>query len=193
MQEEKNLVDWSKHVYTKNMIKTEIGFLSEYSLKIPDSKTDAVSFVNFNDVCTVSGDFSNWVFCRHFRPFEKGYQHPQYFREKLEYTSCQNCLEYDAESTLEDLNEELNQYCDVFSVNKEDTDDEYVEYLNNCIDSSCDEVEYLAVAYRQKPTTLDAEDVIYRRKTISHFNVILEAFNEMCKREENEVVAGLIL
>ncbi len=183
MEAEKKLVDWSKHRFTETKYplddKTNLFI---YQLKIPDTSHGMVKFVNFDGVCTVMGDYGNWVFNREFHPKAKSYQAFHYFKEKLEIASCQKVGVYDSEETCNDLLKELARYCEEYKIDPENTEDEYVEYLKSCIEVSEDELDYTYTAYRTYPSNMDSESVIFRKKPLVWFSIIYEAFHEMCGR-----------
>ena len=183
MENTEKLIDWSKHQFTEFKCPVDDkNNLFIYQLKIPTTDCEMVKFVNFDGVCTVTGDYGNWVFNREFHPKAKNYQAFHYFKEKLESSSCQKVGVYDSEETLNDLLEELKNYCDENKVDPENTDDEYVEYLNSCISNVDDELDYTYTAYRTHPSFMDSESVIFRKKPLDWFSIIYEAFHEMCER-----------
>ena len=61
-------VDWSDHVLTTS----KEGYTLIHTIKKPDTVWDMVTFINTNNIMVVTGDNSNWMFCREFHPSPAG-------------------------------------------------------------------------------------------------------------------------
>jgi len=188
MRKKRTNIDFSKHeldIFTSDNAKI-------YKLQIDTSCEYKIVFINSNGICAVTGDFRNWVFCREFHPSKDGYVSDDYWLEKLHSHSSQSGTEFDYELTEKALKEEIK----VIKENKDDYDkDEYKEmldYYQNCLDyveGQESEEKYRQEAYKI-PNFLDFEDaVIYCESTKIYLKYVFDAFEEICKRMNNENIA----
>lgn len=164
-------IDYSKHKL--EVFKSE-GLLVHY-LKLPDSYTNSVKFINTNGIMAVTGDFGNWIFCREFHPTADGYVSGGYWDEKLHNSSTQKSDEFDEDTAKEQISEMLkeNEYSD-----------EIKEWLNDLSDAAS-EGEYAYIAKIMDRPDFDAEDCPEGRKRHIWLSYIYDAFDEICKRFEN--------
>ena len=198
-------VDWSDHVLTTS----KEGDTLIHTIKKPDTVWDMVTFINTNNIMVVTGDYSNWMFCREFPPSPAGRVSEGNWIEKLQIGSTQVSDDYDAETTQKFIKEHLFELIDDHgyewesSLNSEELingllaqrwaddfiedsfdeiDDQlekYLLYYAECYRQSDDEYDYI-IAMREYPG--DHEDIIMGKKTKHHLLVVFDAFEEICRR-----------
>ncbi len=173
MEKKRTNIDFKDHelLITKNETATI------YHLKKPDTYYDSIKYINIQGILAVTGDYSNWMFCREFHPTAEpnNCASDGYWREKLQISSTQEPLEFDSDKTTEAINEMLA-----------DEEAEYSEeiktYLNELLSFVYDDIEYKYHAYREMPDGMDYEYVPYEKSYKYHFLAVLDGFDEMCKR-----------
>lgn len=172
-------IEFEKHELT--IIRQE-GLLVHH-LKKPDSYLDSIKYINTNGIMAVTGDYSNWIFCREFHPTADGGVSDSYWREKLKIGSCQEPSKFDAERTEEEIKEMLNDA-------EHNWSEEVKDYLSELLRITDDELEYTYYAYRQRPSGWDAESVPFVKSVDYHFLAILDGFDEICRRmKENSALS----
>lgn len=172
MSETRTNIDWSRHI-----VETQINDLVRIDcIRLPNSRTNLVKFINCGGVMSVTGDFGNWIFCREFHPSKDGLVSNGYWDEKLRIGSVQKSHKWSSEETLKEIYRYKEDYVD------ENTDQEeldWLEDLENCVD---DKYEYIYSAYRNNPSGVDAEYVPYGEKRHIWLDAVYDAFDEICKR-----------
>lgn len=163
------------------LITKQDGLLVHY-LKKPGTITDSIKYINTNGILAITGDYSNWIFCREFHPSADGGASDCYWKEKLKIASCQEPAKFDGERTSERIHEMLadpeSQY------GKEE-----IEYLNELLKRTDDELDYTYYAYREYPSRWDFESVPFVKSVDHHFLAILDGFDEICRRMKEEKIA----
>lgn len=179
MKGRRSNIDFSKHELT--VIKNESVLI--HRLKKPGTNIDSFTFINTQDVCTVTGDYGNYVFCREFHPSKKGAVSDYYWIEKLESYSEQEGLEFDAEATRKELEEGLEIGLEDYGHNGESLVEakEYYEELLNHLDN---ESIYCAHAFTERPHFIDFEYVPLVKKVKNRLKYVFDAFEEICERCE---------
>jgi hypothetical protein len=177
MKGKRTSIEFEKH----ELIITDQEGLLVHHLKKPDSGIDNIKYINTNGIMAVTGDYSNWIFCREFHPTADGYVDDRYWKEKLKINSCQQPAKYDGDRTHEEIKELLKN--DEYDWNEEDKD-----FLNDLLTSTDDEIEYTYQAYRNNPYSFDLETIPFVKTVDYHFLAILDGFDEICRRlkEENK-------
>jgi hypothetical protein len=167
-------VDWSKHIV--ETIKEDHSLM--HCIRIPNSSTNLVRFVNAYGVLSVSGDFGNWIFCREFHPSAQGYVSDGYWMEKLRSASCQEPVKYDSEATAELLRTEMET---------DDITEKEKEYLEDALYHSDDEIEYMYYAFRNNTGRYeDYEEIPLAKEVNVWLEIVFDAFNEICRRIQKE-------
>jgi len=164
-------IDFSEH----ELIITEQEGLLIHHLKKPNTVIDNIKYINTNGILAVTGDYSNWIFCREFHPTPDGYCSDGYWKEKLKINSCQEPSEYDSEETQKEIEEMLNDP----DRNWSEEDKEYLEELLRNVD---DELNYTHKAYREQPEDWDYESIPFVKTIKPQFLFILDGFEEICRR-----------
>jgi hypothetical protein len=173
--------DFSKHNYI--ISKVENDDFSSYSLKREGyEKMYSIKFTNIDGVCLVTGDYGNIVFCRTFHPSKGEGVSDGYWLEKLKINSEQEPYLFDSEQTEKEILELLND--DELLINKfgEDRIFEIKEYFENLLNYVYDEIEYNYYAFREKPYSVDYEDIPYVKKVKNNINFIFDAFDYLCEK-----------
>jgi len=170
-------VDWSKH----ELLITENEHVTIHHLKKPNTICDSVKFINVEGILTVTGDYSNWLFCRSFLPTPDGRVSDHYWLEKLRIASTQNGEEFSSELTKKEIEQHLAE------LKEEDWKPEILEeikeYYTECLNVVEDgEWVYSAYAYQNFPSFWDHECVPFRKRIKPHLQVVFDAFEEICKR-----------
>lgn len=194
--------DFSKHDY----IVEATDQCQSYQLKLWDRYAFSVNFINAYGKCMVTGDYGNYMFNREIHPEAGERVSDDYWCEKLSMYSFQDPYEYDSEGTKEALEESLKEFKEenelkyrwLYSelsydrkqkLNLDDDVEEHIEYLESCIEYSDDwdrGESYRQYANNNLPDNLDYEDVIFAYKIKDRLLYIFDAFEEMCRREENK-------
>ena len=198
-------INYSEHEYTSEKLSDNI---IKNTLKRKDSNVFHISFINLLDVdkCMVYGDLWNFVFNRCFVPSFEGYVSGDYWCEKLQHNSLQVAYEFSSDSTIEMLNDKINEI-------KEDNDIEYagsisdmdwdekenifkdidddtvaeLEFLEDAIGEAYNSEstwgEYTSFFYDNMPDHYSSEELIYGENIKFDLLGIFDAFEEMCVRE----------
>lgn len=176
----RTLIDFTGHELE---ITDENGLKIHY-LKKKGTIVNSVKFINTNGILVVTGDFGNWIFCREFTPSEGGYVSDGYWAEKLEIYSVQKAYKYDSEATLKALKERIKELKE-YGYSKEKRS-EAKEYYKECIDLVDEELDYTYYAYRNFPSFMDYENVVFETTIHYRLKVIFDAFEEICLRLKSE-------
>ena len=177
------MIDFSKHIVLETHYKDDNTKhnLDIWDLKLPDSDyTHRVRFINSCGTLTVNGDFGNWVFCREFHPSNDDYASPGYWDEKLVISSVQEAKKFDSKETFKEIEYYKEQYVN------ENTSQEELDWLEQLVYYSDDQVEYEYNAYREKPSDIDYDYIPYGKKRHIWLEIVYEAFNELCKRMKDD-------
>lgn len=180
-------IDFSEH---ELFVKQNQDVLIHY-LKKPNTYYDCIKYINCHGLLVVTGDYSNWMFCREFHPSEKDGVSDSYWHEKLRISSTQVATEFDSEATKQALQEKLDEYKEEKG---EDAREDVIEYYNECIEKADEhELDYTYFAYREQPNGYDYDDVILIKDYKYHLKVVFDGFDEICRRiKENEEIKLLI-
>jgi hypothetical protein len=165
--------------------------ISVYHLKKDNTYWESIKYINTNGILAVTGDYGNWIFCREFHPGANEGASGHYWVEKLHISSNQCGMEFDSEATKNIIKQRISDLED--GENDDYSDEikaELIEYYNDeCLDYvDCSDHEYTSHAYMNHPYRMDTEDVPYCQDIKPWLKIILEGFNEMCRRIENNDV-----
>ena len=179
-------IDFSKH----EVIVTDVDGLLIHHLKIPNTICNNIKYINTNGIMAVTGDFGNWIFCREFHPSTEGGASAGYWDEKLEISSQQKAKKYDAEETVKRINEFEETFPDYFGREMNEEEKDWVQRLRRNVD---DEYEYIYIAYRDSPSSIDSEAVPFGKVRHKWLEIIYDGFDEMCRRikEQSAVLPTL--
>lgn len=170
-------MDLTKHKLTIE----EFGPITVYTFKRPDTIYFRTIWIVGLGITTVTGDLGRWVFCREFHPSKGEKVSRGYWDEKLEMYSVQKATEFDSDATLKAIEEFEKDYEDSYG----EMTEEVKEWLDRLQDAVFDEIEYEQVAYRDKPSNLDYEDVPYGKIRHAQLDLVYDSFDEMCKQIES--------
>jgi len=166
-------VNFEKHIV--DVVKQD-NFLMHH-IRIPGTIRNNIKFINTNGIMAITGDFGNWIFCREFHPSAEGYVSDGYWEEKLSILSTQKYKEYNSENTVKAINRLLD------NKEEEELTEEEIEYLNDCIYYSDDEIEYKHHAFRNSCGMFDDyERVPFEETNNIWLDIIFDAFDEICRR-----------
>jgi len=164
--------------FTRHVVKvTETDSVSIHEFKRPETNNCMLVFINTCGVMTVTGDFGNWVFCREFIPSE-GSVSDGYWDEKLEIASVQKSHRYDADETLKQIYEFKKTFEESYGREMDEDEIDWVEQLENNVE---DEHEYTYLAYREKPSDIDYENVPFGKKRHFWLDAVYDGFEAMCE------------
>ena len=169
-------IDFSEHEFNTYIDK----FCNIYELKIPNSSTNCIRYINSFGTMTVTGDFGNWVFDREFHPSNKGYVSPQYWDEKLDYNSKQTSHKFDTDETVKGIEQFKVDLIDYGN----EMDDEMIDWLEELESNVFDEYEYIVSAYHNNPSDIDTERVPFGEIRHKYLEYIYDGFDEICRRTE---------
>lgn len=167
-------IDFSGHVLKE----TKYDGVLIHEFKIPGTVRNGFTFINSNDAMAVTGDFGNWIFCREFHPSADAEKiSDSYWNEKLRMKSQQTAGEFDTESTIEAIEEFKKNF-------EEDHDREMSEdelsWIEDLEQHVFDKIEYEYYAYREKPSSIEYEDVPYGKVEHRHLLAVYDAFEAIC-------------
>lgn len=160
------------------IVTNQEGLLVHY-LKKPNTNIDSIKFINTNGILAVTGDYSNWIFCREFHPTADGGVSEGYWKGKLKISSCQEPAKFDSVRTEEAIKEMLAD-------SDRDWNEKDKTYLNELLTKLDDELEYTYYAYREYPSNWDAECVPFVKSVDYHLLAIFDGFDEICRRMKVE-------
>ncbi|MFA5428911.1 MAG: hypothetical protein WC279_11975 [Sulfurimonas sp.] len=171
-------LDWSKH----EVIIEDHGKLKIWRIKIPGTILHQVNFINTEDRLIVTGDYGDWMFSREFWPSAENGVSQGYWLEKLRASmGRREDWELDKEYIRDRIKEFPERYGDDL------IPEEVLSWLEDLESNLDDDLCYQYVAYRQKPDTVEYEDVPYSKKIPIQLLIVFEAFDEICRRlSENE-------
>lgn len=162
-----------------------------------------VNFINVMDRLLITGDFGNYVFNRSFYPNEENYVSVSYWNQKL----IGEAHELEFNEIVKDLEEALDKYVENKMEEEPDEDcedkDEYImmnsddvmDYYEKCIELAENRDDsYKFFAYNDYPDDLaeDYGDVVIHEKTLERLRIVYDAFNEICRRVQQEKIDGLL-
>ncbi len=175
MRKKRTEVNFDKHEVTV----IDLGETLIHKFKKPDSYHQSITFINTQGILAVTGDYGNWIFCREFTPSPDGFVSDSYWCEKLKISSTQKISDYSPEETRKEIEEKLKNAAD------EDLDDNDIEYLKDLLNQAdeCEE-RYMVYAHDNLPNNRDHEFVPCIKKLNPWLEVIFDAFDEICRREE---------
>lgn len=168
-------IDFSRHEV--EIIQHEGVLIHKF--KRPDTIVCSIIFINTQGVMTVTGYFGNWVFNREFHP-HADYEgvSDYYWNEKLEMYSQQTSSDFDTETTLEHIQEFIDDYEENYQPVPEELNDWFEELKDNAFDK----IEYEYVAYRNKPSDIECEDVPYGKKQHQRLSCVYDGFEALCEK-----------
>lgn len=185
MRTKKTNVDFSNHIYqTETYVSSKGDKIIVDSLKIPDSHNNYVKFTNNGSTMLVEGDRYNWFFNRSFYPSKDGYVSVPYWIEKLKTASHQSAGEFSVSKTKEAIGEIINDFEDYYG--DDEITKQWFTELYNEMDYMESEHEYVQKAFFELPDNLSAEDIPLCKQTYHDLKVVFDAWEEICKRKNNE-------
>ncbi len=174
-------LDFSNH----EVLVTKTDEILIHHLKIPGTRMDSIKFINTNGIMAVTGDYSNWMFCREFHPsarYDSGVS-DEYWLEKLEIHSCQRPYRFDPEGTASQIKELLAD-------KDEPPTEEEKEYLETCLSNVYDEVNYNYEAFRNNVGRYeDHEYIPFVEKLHVQLPYVFDGFDEICRRLKEQETA----
>lgn len=176
-------INFSNH----EVIVTKTDDIMIHYLKKPNTQYDCIKFINTNGILAVTGDYGNWIFCREFHPYANGCASIGYWHEKLSILSTQNAKEYSSDETSAALKEMINGGAEEYGYTGERLQ-QALDYFNECLLNVDDELDYTHFAYRNYPSFMDTEEIIFCKDYKYLFKAICDGFDELCRREEHETI-----
>lgn len=174
-------VDFSEH----EVLITQNQFVNVWHLKRPSSIIHNIKYINTNGVLVVTGDFGNWVFCREFHPSEEGYVSGGYWDEKLEILSEQKSHAFDSDVTVELISEFEKDFEQYYGREMSEEEKEWIEELKSNV---YDEIDYVQVAYRNSPSTIERESIPFGQVRHKWLDAVYDGFDEICKRYREGII-----
>jgi len=141
-----------------------------HNLQLPNSKCFQVQFINLLDKLIVIGDFGEFIFNVGFtpKPTETCIISKEYWAEKL--SNHINVMEWDQKETEKKL---------IAKLEEEEISPREMAYYKKCLYYVwAGEWEYKVAAMDCKCNT----DIIFCEKYNNQFEIIIQAFKEVCKR-----------
>lgn len=183
MRQKRTEIDFSKH----ELIIENKDDLLVHHLKKPDSYLDSIMYVNTHGFLAVTGDYSNWIFCREFHPSGNGYCDSRYWSEKLRIGSCQEPSDYDAERTHNEIQALLDNKEEPITLKQR-------EWFENLLKYTEQEAEYVYQAFINNTIGWETESMPYCKSYKYHFLAILDGFEEICSRiaEKEETLKAVL-
>ena len=163
MNKKRTTVDFSNHDLKTIMDpSTKIWILQKGK-----SFTHKVTFINTQNIMSVTGDFGNWIFNREFHPSKDNYVSEHYWCEKLSILSEQQYKEFDSDYTIELLDERIKELEDYPYANETDQQ-KAILHFKLCKEYVDDEIDYIQEA-RNYPNFMDSESAIIIGKKIKYW------------------------
>lgn len=176
-------IDFSEH---ELIIEDKEGILI-HTLKLPTSGVlKRINFINTNGVMIVTGDYGNWIFCREFHPSSDGGVSDGYWHEKLQTKSTQDGLEFDSESTKEEIEDGLKKGLEEIGYEGDELEEMKEYYTDLLMYVECSQWEYEGFAYSNMPSFFEGEDVPNLKKTKQWLRIVFDGFDEICRRIKDE-------
>ena len=157
---------------THNLYKKELGEVTIYNFKRPDSIIFSVNVITYNNTTSITGDLGNWIFNREFHPIKGEKISRSYYDEKLQTKSTQKVNEYSEEKALEEIKYLAEQYSN---------NEEILEFLEELEDLVYDKNELYNYAYREIPSCLDYEELPTGKVRIQQLDLVYDAMDRMCE------------
>lgn len=179
MHKKRTDIDFSKH----EVLLIDTPGLLVHHLKKPDTVIDNIKYINTQGIMAVTGDYGNWIFCREFHPDAKNGVSDQYWCEKLKMASTQEPYEFDVEGTKQALEQKIEEYIKILEESGKDEDQSILEFYQECFDK-CEEgeLDYTHFVYRERPSALDYDDVIFVKDYKYWLKAVFDGFDEICTR-----------
>jgi hypothetical protein len=178
VNKKRSTIDWDEHELT--IIKNDNILI--HSLKKPNTVCCSIKFINTNDICAVTGDFGNWIFCREFHPSKDGGVSDYYWCEKLEIYSVQKGLEFNSSETRKTIEAGINGGLVEYGHEGENLE-KVTEYYKELLGyTDLQEWEYVSYAYNNQPDFMDAESVPFEETIKPRLKIVFDAFEEICNR-----------
>ncbi len=180
--------DFSQNILTI----TEYKNNTVYDFKRPDSIVGRVKITNIEGICLITGDFGRWSFCREFHPLNNATVSEEYWLEKLNQNSTQQPTEWNPNDNKQALYELINELKQEFHDEyqkydhnhnkfKEELDD-HIEFINDLIGYTEDEIEFISFAKEHHPNNFDTERIPEYRSIKHQLNIVFDAFEQMAKQ-----------
>ena len=175
---------FKEHILIEKHLKDGKYNLDVWDLIRPDSEyTQRIRFINSCGTLTVNGDFGNWIFCREFYPSKNGFVSRSYWDEKLQIASVQESHIFCSDETKKLLDEFIKKQQEYYQYKGKEIPEEITEWFDSLDSALFDKIEYESVAYREKPSRFDYDDIPYGEKRHIWLDIVYDAFNELCKRQ----------
>ncbi|SED11956.1 hypothetical protein SAMN04489761_4332 [Tenacibaculum sp. MAR_2009_124] len=182
MREKRTNWDFSKHIHTTEIFKSNNNQIRVDEFKQSGTINGYIRFVNDTCGLSVFGDFGNWIFCRQFHPSAESYVCDHYWCEKLTIGSSQEISKYDSDATEKELKEMIESGLEEYGY-QDDILKEGKDWFKKLLSYTDDELEYTYEAFRgSNPTSIDYENIPYVKDTKVRLKIIFDAFDEMCRR-----------
>ncbi|MFW6226371.1 MAG: hypothetical protein ACOC3V_05390 [bacterium] len=183
-------IDFSKHSHRVEIYKCGEKEIRIDHLQIDTSRTNYIQFINTDEICSVTGDFGNWIFCRPFIPSSNEGVTDSYWIEKLNTRSEQNLDKLDMAAISKRIEELLDGDLDKMGFDEDEIDD-VKSWYEDLLEETHDEYSYIAKAWRDysRPSTIEDEDVPHITVVPIWLKIVFDGFEEICKRiKENEKI-----
>jgi len=183
----KTNVNFSKH----ELKVTNLEGVTIHEFKKPETIIHRLVFINTCGIMSVTGDFGKWIFCREFHPsgdYDSGVS-GGYWDEKLEINSVQKSHAFDSDETLKAIDEFKENFEDYYGRTMNEDELDWLEKLDNSV---FDEHEYIYVAYRENPSSIDYDEVPYGTKRHPWLDAVYDGFDAICQYLKNNLEQSLI-
>lgn len=171
----------SKEIFENHIFSIEeCGKFTIYKLKHPEySMMYKVEFIVGNNLTVVTGDYGNWVFCREFHPKTGEISSYNYLDEKLEINSVQKSTEFSTEETIKQLKHFVDNFTNNYGREMNEEEREWVDLLDSSV---FDEIEYTNTAFREKPNSIDYDEVPFGTRRLRRLEIVYNALDVMCEK-----------
>jgi hypothetical protein len=177
--------------FTKHELITKVSDdFKMWKLKLPNTITESISFINTQGILVVTGDYGDFTFCREFHPTKDQIVSDEYWCEKYRISTQHQTDYFDEDETLKLINSNISDFEDI----QRDLDEhcmhdsqmepllKYYQRLRICL-PNMNEQEYVHCAYQEYiPPFLSPDDVPYCQSIEYKFLIVFDAFEEICSR-----------
>jgi hypothetical protein len=177
MKGKRSGLDFSKHILEAHESTIGDEKIWQHYLRIPGQSSLGIRFTNVAGVLLVTGDFGNYVFSRGFLPSAESEKvSEQYWLEKIRMHSIQKPCNYDAEETIDSLNEAIFNAEENYG---EGDCEAAIKYFEDCKSWTDDEWEYIQKSRVNMPFFMSSEDLVVGYKLHNQLSVVFDAYDRI--------------
>lgn len=180
----KTIVNFKDHIHTTRIFKDDKwNEIREDRFWKKDTHAYSITFLNHSWWMTVTWDHWSWNFCRKFIPTKWQVNNFDYLAEKVQIANIsQKVYEFNSKYARKQVQEIIDWLEDDWY--EWDELEQVKEWWGELLQETESEHEFIEKAHYDyyKPDCIESENIPDCQKMNVQFQIICEAFNEMCKR-----------